>query len=174
MKGRDNTIIMRVLAPPQCASAPRRRHAIVRVTRRFRAAPERVFDAWLDPEIAGKWLFATASRAMSPVTLDAWVGGSFRFVDLQNGEEVARTGKYIEIVRPQRLGFTLSMENRPRVTARVTVEIMPLETGCELVVTHEKVPPDCAVHTKNRWAGMLYGPGETLHAFPSRRDASPQ
>ena len=33
----------------------------VRVTRRFGAAPQRVFDAWLDAKTAGKWLFATAS-----------------------------------------------------------------------------------------------------------------
>jgi uncharacterized protein YndB with AHSA1/START domain len=172
MKGRDNAIIMLVLAPPQCAPAPHRRYAVVRVTRRFRASPERVFDAWLDPEIAGKWLFATASRPMTCVTLDARVGGSFCFVDRQNGEEVARTGKYIEIVRQRRLVFTLRMENRPRVTAHVAVEIVTLKTGCELIVTHENVPPHCAVDTKNRWAGILYGLGETLREFSMRRDGS--
>jgi len=87
-------------------------------------------------------------------------------VDRQNGGDVTRTGKYLEIVRPQRLGFTLALENRLRVTTRVTVEIARLRTGCELSVTHEGVPPDCAVQTKNRWAGMLYGLGETLRGLP--------
>jgi uncharacterized protein YndB with AHSA1/START domain len=148
------------------------RHGIVRVARRYRASSERVFDAWLDPGIAGQWLFATASRPLTRMALDARVGGFFCFVDRHDGEEVARTGKYTEIVRPRRLGFTLSMENRPRVTTRVAVEIVPLRTGCELVVTHEDVPPDCAVHTRNRWTGLLYGLGETLRGLPARSDGS--
>ena len=143
-----------------------RRAGTVRVARRFRAAPERVFAAWLDPAIAGQWLFATALRPMTRVTLDARVGGSFRFVYRQNGEDVARTGAYLEIVRPRRLSFTLALENRPRVMTRVAVEVVRLRTGCELSVTQEAVPPDCAVQTKNRWAGMLYGLGETLRGLP--------
>ncbi|MGH9720705.1 MAG: SRPBCC family protein [Bryobacteraceae bacterium] len=33
----------------------------VRVTRHFDASPERVFDAWLDPEMIGKWMFVEAA-----------------------------------------------------------------------------------------------------------------
>lgn len=36
----------------------------VRVKRRFNASPERVFDAWLDPQKAGKFLFATPTAEM--------------------------------------------------------------------------------------------------------------
>jgi uncharacterized protein YndB with AHSA1/START domain len=49
-------------------------HVKVRVIHRFRASPERVFDAWLDPEKAGKWLFATASGQMVRVDIDARIG----------------------------------------------------------------------------------------------------
>ena len=35
---------------------------VIHVTRRFDAAPERVFDAWLDPETARKFLFATSKE----------------------------------------------------------------------------------------------------------------
>ena len=163
--------------PPDLAATPSRapgrlvhgtRHGIVRITRRFRASRERVFDAWLDPAIAGQWLFATALRPMARVTLDARVGGSFCFMYRDNGQDIARTGNYLEIVRPRRLCFTLASENRKRAMTRVTVEITRLPTGCELGVTHEDVPPDCAVQTKNRWEGMLYGLGETLRGPAAR------
>ena len=31
----------------------------IRVSHRYEASPERVYDAWLDPAKAGKFLFAT-------------------------------------------------------------------------------------------------------------------
>jgi uncharacterized protein YndB with AHSA1/START domain len=113
------------------------RHAVICVTRRYDAPSARVFDAWLDPDVAGRWLFATASRPMAQVEIDARVGGSFRFVD---GRDDEISGEYIEIVPHRRLVFTLSMEKLPHVVARVTVEIAALEKGCELTLTHENVP----------------------------------
>jgi uncharacterized protein YndB with AHSA1/START domain len=132
-------------------------HIEVCVTQRFSASAERVFDAWLDPKRAGKWLFATAACPMSRVKIDARVGGSFSFVDRQGSEGVVHAGEYLDIVRPRRLVFALSMENSPKVVTRVIAEIAPLKQGCELTVTHEGVPLGVAARTEGRWSGMLYG-----------------
>jgi uncharacterized protein YndB with AHSA1/START domain len=140
--------------------APRAARAEVRVSQRFRAPPGLVFDAWLDPAIAGAWLFATASRPIARVEIDARVGGSFRFADRRDRTEYI--GEYVEIIPPRRLVFRLLLENSPRVVTRVTAEIVPLETGCELRLVHENVPPGQASRTEGRWTGMLYGLGETL------------
>jgi uncharacterized protein YndB with AHSA1/START domain len=131
----------------------------VRVMQRYRAPADSVFDAWIDPAIAGQWLFATAWRPMSRVEIDARPGGSFRFAD-RKGDNCA--GKYLELARPRRLVFTLAEYGRPSGVTRVNVEIVPLAAGCELALTHENVAPDCASRTENRWTGMLYGLGETL------------
>jgi uncharacterized protein YndB with AHSA1/START domain len=135
-------------------------HVEVRITQRYGAPADSVFDAWIDPAIAGKWLFATAWRPMSRVEIDARPGGSFRFVDRRDRTEY--TGEYVEIIPPRRLVFRLFMENSPRVVTRVTSEIVPLKTGCELRLVHENVPPGYASRTEGRWTGMLYGLGETL------------
>src|SRR5688572_32910930 len=81
-EGRDD---LGRVGPPTSVSSERRRrsrsgvqrYASIRVTRRLSAPAERVFDAWLEPEVAGRWLFATASRPMARVEVDARVGGSF-------------------------------------------------------------------------------------------------
>jgi len=105
-------------------------HVIVRVTRRFSASPERVFDAWLDAEKAGRWMFATASGEMVRAEIDARVGGSFCFVDRRDGQDVKHTGEYLEIDRPRHLVFTFSVDSSD--SARVMIDIVPVGTGCEL------------------------------------------
>jgi len=66
------------------------RHSTIRVTRRYSAPPDRAFDAWLHPAVAGKWLFATASRPILyglGMTLDSsrddrdLAGGDTRWTD---------------------------------------------------------------------------------------------
>src|SRR2546422_8524707 len=57
------------------------RHEVICVTSCYDAPSARVFGAWLDPEVAGQWLFATASRPMAHAEIDARVEGSFRFMD---------------------------------------------------------------------------------------------
>lgn len=119
----------------------------VRVARRFSAPPEQVFDAWLDVERAGKWLFATPSGQMVRVEIDARVGGSFVFVDRRNGDEIQHTGEYVEIDRPRRLVFTCSVPKFSSDSTRVTLDIAPLATGCELTLTHDGVYQDYASRT---------------------------
>jgi len=140
----------------------------IRITRRFRAPPERVFDAWLEPEVAGRWLFATASQPMTDVDIDPRVGGAFRFAERHDGTRTEHTGAYVEIIPHRRLVFTLALAERPRVVTRVTAEISPRKAGCELALTHEDVPADRAGETEARWTGVLYGLDETLRSRPRR------
>jgi uncharacterized protein YndB with AHSA1/START domain len=136
--------------------------AAIRVTRSYGVSPPRVFGAWLDPEVAGRWLFATASQPMTHVEIDGRIGGSFRFVERQAGETNKYTGQYVEIVPDRRLVFTLSLKPYPNVITRVTVAISPLAKGCELELIHENVPWDHASYVEGRWTGILYGLGVTL------------
>ncbi|RYZ35980.1 MAG: SRPBCC domain-containing protein [Myxococcaceae bacterium] len=111
------------------------------ITHRFKASAERVFDAWLDPSKTRHWLFVT--RPNTPLVrseIDARVGGTFCFADLRDGEEVEHVGEYLEIDRPRRLVFTLCVPKYSQDKDRLTVDIVPLGTGCELTLTHEMGP----------------------------------
>ena len=136
----------------------------VSVTRRFSASPERVFDAWLDPATVGKWLFATPTGQMVRVEIDARVGGAFAIVDRRDGEDVAHVGQYLEVDRPRRLVFSLCVEKYSAETDRVTIEIAPLDTGCQLILTHEMQPQceEIAKRTEDGWGEVLDGLAATL------------
>ena len=128
----------------------------VKVTRRFDAPPERVFDAWLDPATVGKWLFATVSGEMVRVEIDPRVGGSYVIVERRGGEDVEHTGEYLELDRPRSLAFTLRVPKYSQDQSFVRVEIVPRESGCELTLTHENVYPEYQERTEAGW-GMVLG-----------------
>ncbi len=129
----------------------------VQVTHSFTASPERVFEAWLDPEIAGKWLFATPTGQMVRVEIDARVGGRFLLVDRRNGEDVEHTGEYLVMDRPRRLVFTFGVPKYSPLFSEVTVEIAPSHEGCDLTLTHTGVLDEYAEGTEKGWAGILDG-----------------
>jgi uncharacterized protein YndB with AHSA1/START domain/predicted SnoaL-like aldol condensation-catalyzing enzyme len=106
------------------------------VARQFTAAPERVFDAFLNPAKAGKFMFATPGGQMVKVEVDGRVGGRFLFVERRDGEDVAHTGEYVVIERPRRLVFTLSVEKYGQRADQVEISINPDGRGCELTLTH--------------------------------------
>jgi uncharacterized protein YndB with AHSA1/START domain len=112
----------------------------VRVTHRFSATPERVFDAWLDPEKARHFFFATPTGQMVRAEINARVGGKFVMVDRRDGEDIEHTGEYLEIDRPRLLVFKFAVPKYSPNVDRVTIEIVPLETGCELTLTQEMKP----------------------------------
>jgi uncharacterized protein YndB with AHSA1/START domain len=138
-------------------------HAAIRVARRFHASPARVFDAWLDPAIARRWLFATATCPIEQMQIDARVGGSFRFVEQRYGEDVDYRGEYTEIAPHRRLSFILATDRDRHLVTRVRVDVSPLKSdGSALTLVHQDVPREYASHTRARWVGMLYGLGATL------------
>jgi uncharacterized protein YndB with AHSA1/START domain len=142
-----------------CAVEPYR---TLRLTWRLDAPPRRVFDAWFDPPLAARWLFATASRPIAHVEIDARVGRAFRFVDRDHGDAIEYAGEYTEIVPYRRLGFTLVLPRAEPTITRVTVAIASLNRGSRLRLVHENVPNVNGSYTKDRWAGILYGLGVTL------------
>lgn len=134
----------------------------VRVTRRFSEAAERVFDAWLDPDTAGRWLFATPTGEMVRVEIDPHVGGAFTLVDRREGEEIEHTGEYLEIARPRRIVFTFSVPKYSKQGTTVNIDIVPLGTGCALTLIHQGVLPDYASRTQEGWGKILAGLAATL------------
>ncbi|MEQ8936522.1 MAG: SRPBCC domain-containing protein [Amphiplicatus sp.] len=107
------------------------------VSRAYKQSPERVFDAWLDVNLARRFLFATTEGEVIKAEVDPTVGGKFLFVDRRKEGDAAHYGVYQEIDRPRRLVFSFSVENYDVNAAKVIVEIVPAGDGCELTLTQE-------------------------------------
>ena len=129
--------------------------ATVRVKHRFTASAERVFDAWLDPAKARRFLFATPTGQMVRAEIDPRVGGLYTFTDRRDGEDVDHTGEYLEIDRPRRLVFTFMVPKYSSVVTRVSIDIVPLESGCELILTHEGVLKEYEEGSTQGWSRIL-------------------
>jgi uncharacterized protein YndB with AHSA1/START domain len=127
------------------------------VTRQFTASAERVFDAFLDPAKAGKFMFATETGTMVRVDIDARVGGAYAFVDRRDGEDVEHVGQYLEINRPQRLVFTVTVPKYSPEAGTVTIDITPRGTGCEvrLTETMSQQWADQLKQIESGWAQIL-------------------
>jgi uncharacterized protein YndB with AHSA1/START domain len=80
----------------------------LRLERTFSAPPERVFDAWVDPELLKRWWAAQPDWDCSGAAVDPREGGRYE-LSMQapdGGEEHTVAGKYREFERPARLVYT--------------------------------------------------------------------
>ena len=137
--------------------------AQVRATHRYEAAPQQVFDAWLDPKIAGRFLFATPTGQMVKAEIDAKVGGHFNFTDRRpDMGDVEHVGTYLEIDRPRRLVFEFAVPAYDQTKTRVTIEIAPSASGSELTLTHDGVFESYVTQTQQGWGMILDGLAKAL------------
>jgi uncharacterized protein YndB with AHSA1/START domain len=136
----------------------------VRVVRRFDATAERVYDAWLDRENAGRWLFATPAGQMTVVEIDPRVGGAFTFIDRRDGEDIAHTGEYLELDRPRRLVFNFRVPKFSEEATRISIDIASPASGCDLTLLHEGVYAEYAARTEEGWKAILDGLSKVIAA----------
>jgi uncharacterized protein YndB with AHSA1/START domain len=137
--------------------SPTLRAASVRLSRQVNAAPERVFDAWLDADEARSFLFADRIGNAIRVEIDARVGGEFRIVRHRGREDVEYSGECLEIHRPYRLVFSLFVDKYAQRDDRVIVELAPVAERSLLVLTHELSLPNPAQRSRIQrgWALVL-------------------
>ena len=139
----------------------------VRVTHRYNASAERVFDAWLTPSQAGRFFFATRTGNIMRCDIDPRVGGSFFVTDRRptaDGDEsvmdLDHRGTYVEIDRPHRLVFDFAVEPYDHHTTRVAIDFVAQgPTACEVTLTHEMGDSGMAhamqQQARQGWAKML-------------------
>lgn len=133
---------------------------ILTVTRDFDALPERVFDAWLDPAQASRFLFATPGGEMLTCEIDARVGGRGLIVERRADGDAHHRLRFEAIERPHRLVFLFAAdEGEEGEWTRVAIDIAAKGQGCTLTLTHEMAPEWAAYEqqTRHGWTTILAG-----------------
>lgn len=131
---------------------------ILSLTREFAAPPERVFDAWLDPAQARRFLFATQGGEITECEIDARVGGSARIVDRRASGDAVHRLRFEVIERPHLLVFLFAADPaEDGEWTRVIIAIAPSGDGCTLALTHEMDPQwaDYEPQTRQGWTTIL-------------------
>lgn len=129
----------------------------VTVIQKYAASSNKVYNAFLTPELIGQWMFGPKLREekVIHIQIDPKVDGKFSFLVERNGEELDHTGQYIELNPDSRLVFTWAIDPHP--PSYVYIDIDSLSSGCELTLTHE-IDPEWAAYAsriQDGWSKML-------------------
>ena len=114
----------------------------VTLHRVFRAPPERLYRAFLDPDAMAKWLppHGFTGRVLS---MDARVGGRYRmqFTNFSYGQSHAFGGEYLELAPGERIVHTDSFDD-PNLPGemRTTITFRPVLVGTEVTAVQEGIP----------------------------------
>jgi uncharacterized protein YndB with AHSA1/START domain len=115
---------------------------MVRLQRVLRAAPERIYRAFLDADAMAKWLPPNGFTGKVH-HLDAKVGGTYRmsFTNFTTGRSHSFHGEYLELVPGERLVYTDRFDD-PGLPGemRTTVQLEKVTVGTELDIVQEGIP----------------------------------
>jgi uncharacterized protein YndB with AHSA1/START domain len=114
----------------------------IRLHRVLRAAPEKVYRAFLDPDALAKWM-APNGYTGKVHEMEAKVGGGYKmsFTNFTNGQGHSFGGTYTELVPNERLRYTDKFDD-PNMPGemQMTVTLKKVSCGTELNIVQEGVP----------------------------------
>ena len=114
----------------------------IKLHRVLRAAPEKLYRAFLDPDAMVKWLPPNGFTAKMH-QMDAKVGGTYKmsFTNFTTGRSHSFGGKYVELVPGKRIRYTDKFDD-PNLSGEMTTTITLKKVSCgtELNVVQEGVP----------------------------------
>lgn len=104
-------------------------------TRFFKASPEAVFDAHVDPDLIRQWMTGPEGWSMPVCESDVRPGGKIRFVWQQGDQSFSMSGEYIELDRPNRIVHTEAFEGAGDMPpTHCTTVFSPEGTGTRMTI----------------------------------------
>jgi len=114
----------------------------VRLLRVFKAPPERIYRAFLDPDALVKWM-APHGFTAKVHSLDARAGGSYRmsFTNFSTGNSHTFGGTYLELTPHQLIRYNDQFDD-PNLPGQMqmTISLREVLCGTEVTIVQEGVP----------------------------------
>lgn len=122
------------------------------IKRLLNANRPRVFSALSDPAKMARWFYGM-DTGRARVTCDFRVGGAYSIEMVNDQQKCVPTGRYLEIVPPEKLVFTWSVDGVVK-ESKVTIELFEKGSHTELVLTHE-LPKDVRERHQHGWVNCV-------------------
>jgi len=128
----------------------------LKLVRRIKAPPRRIYAAWTQPEQMARWWGPDGGPVVS-AEADPRPGGRFRVVfRTLDGEEHDCRGEYLEVEPDRKLVFTWHWVSTPERESLVTVDLRPTAGDTELTLTHAQFYDEAARDAHRQgWSGAL-------------------
>lgn len=137
------------------------------VTHTYNAAPCAVYDAWLNPEIAKRFLFASDEGRVIRADIEPRIGGHFLVIDRRPTGDAVHYGVFLELRRPRRMVFCFSAAEHDHNADRIQIDIEPLSEGTRLTLSHEMCAEwgHAEEQTRAGWIHVMDGLERELEAM---------
>ncbi len=112
----------------------------------YAATPEKVFEAWTNPDIVMKW-FGHTPNSLHSANIDLQPGGTWRFVlSVDDDKSVGFEGQYLDIQSCEKLVFSWAHvvihangEREETPYSRIEVEFSPKGKGTFVRLVHSAI-----------------------------------
>lgn len=125
------------------------------VERTIAAPQDKVFQAWLDPEMMKKFMLAGPGMSVPSASVDAREGGTFQLVMKMADTEIPHSGTYKEISPHERIVFTW-VSPYSADGSEVTLTFAPKNGGTHVTLTHVRfVDEESRANHEGGWSRIL-------------------
>jgi uncharacterized protein YndB with AHSA1/START domain len=137
----------------------------LQIHRTYKATPQAIFEAWIQPELIQQWFGGCSSSTFVGASTDPRLGGAYSLSmegpspsDPGTSRLAVASGIYTAFEPGKLLAFTWNGSWQPDEESLVTISLNPVEGGTELLLTHERFLTEASRDGHNRgWIGGLDG-----------------